>query len=536
MAAPQLPAPGETPDHHTTRALLNRPPLATVVREWWAGLSDGERRRLERDAALLVGNLDGVPWPARIRANHVTLERTANGAPLAPGHTPPSDRDDVTARVAAALPGPIGAFLLRHHPASRRAGREARVRERIETLRHGPGLFDRQGRPRYVLAFDPELGAATEYLGPTIRDTDDPYECPLADGIAAVAVFVPGNESSLTQFDETGHTMSEIVHLAAEARDAEASTANIVARQHSAPGAPAPTPTRATGLIVWQDGRFPTGPKALSAETAGGLARPLAHFVNSIVRAPSLRVTAVGFSFGGSVVGLALRAGMRVDAVVHLSSAGLGYGVAGLDELPQPVPPHYALLAAGDTTIGPIQGLQLHLPGVGRVGHGRSPVRVPGVVRLEAGWLHTAPDLSRISALEAREREEALRVIREKDEAHARYVAEALAMPGRAKWRRLLEIARGSTRRSIEEWLAAWHRPHDGVLRGHTAVIERWGTTAKRNVKAVVANGPAELAAPRSSCDHFRERFGLPQTPITRPGYVPLRVEIRDGVVAGHSR
>ncbi|MGO2111916.1 MAG: hypothetical protein ACTH31_09900, partial [Pseudoclavibacter sp.] len=55
------------------RRLVDAPPRAAVVRVWWAGLSDEVRADLASFAPLAVGNLDGVPWPARSAANHRTL-------------------------------------------------------------------------------------------------------------------------------------------------------------------------------------------------------------------------------------------------------------------------------------------------------------------------------------------------------------------------------------------------------------------------------------------------------------------------------
>lgn len=49
------------------------PPTAAAVATWWAGIDDRERHALVTDAPSVVGNLDGVPYPVRDRANRAVL-------------------------------------------------------------------------------------------------------------------------------------------------------------------------------------------------------------------------------------------------------------------------------------------------------------------------------------------------------------------------------------------------------------------------------------------------------------------------------
>lgn len=392
--------------HALQRAIVDGPPPVAEVRAWWAQLAEAERRRLEEDASLAVGNLDGLPWPARIRANHLALGRILDG------------------REPAGLAG----FGARSSRLRGDEARDARIRERLGLLQSGAGFFVRDGAfPRFLLAFDPERSALAEYLGPAIRETDDPYASPLADGVRALGVFVPGNDSDVLQFEGKGHTMSEPVILANDA------AGGVVA-----------------GMIAWQGGPFPVGLSVLRADPALLLARRLAPFVNAIPRDARVRVTAFGFSFGGAVVGLALRDGMRVDRVAHLASAGLGHGIRSLEDLPPAARvPHYAMLAPGDATVGPAQGLEARLPWLGRIGHGASPIGTPGVTRLETGWLDDA--------------------------------------------------ARSGP-----------------LLTGHMPLLERWGTTAKRNMATVLAGGEADEAAPRGLGERLAQRIGLAWSPLRR--------------------
>jgi hypothetical protein len=75
--------------------------------------------------------------------------------------------------------------------------------------------------------------------------------------------------------------------------------------------------------------------------------------------------------------------------VLHVSSAGLGYDVRGLDQYPNTADaPHYAMMAPGDVIVGASQGLQWNgdQPGLS-LGHGGSPLDTPGVTRLDTGYL-----------------------------------------------------------------------------------------------------------------------------------------------------
>lgn len=52
------------------------------VGEWWANLSRADRNRLVRQHSLFVGNLDGVPFEDRIRANAQTARRYIDDAEI----------------------------------------------------------------------------------------------------------------------------------------------------------------------------------------------------------------------------------------------------------------------------------------------------------------------------------------------------------------------------------------------------------------------------------------------------------------------
>ncbi|MEK6343410.1 MAG: alpha/beta hydrolase, partial [Curtobacterium sp.] len=62
------------------------PPTARQVASWWAGLGDDEHQVLETLAPGVVGNLEGVPYAVRDRANRITLT-----AALVDHATPPAE-------------------------------------------------------------------------------------------------------------------------------------------------------------------------------------------------------------------------------------------------------------------------------------------------------------------------------------------------------------------------------------------------------------------------------------------------------------
>ncbi|NYF12209.1 hypothetical protein HDC34_000503 [Pseudoclavibacter sp. JAI123] len=416
--------------------MLNAPPSAATTREWWGALSASERARLLQQVPLLVGNLEGIPWALRVRANQESLGRAIKA--LESG----ASIERALGSASAFAGGEIKSILA---DASRG---ELRDRERLvhqlKELHGGRGFVDRGGKPRFVLAFDPERDSIVEYVGTAISESEDPMASPFAESVSSVGIFVPGNEARLLDFEGKAHTMSELLKLA---------------------------PAGEAGLVVWQGGRFPRGPLALSAAMADGLARKLGAFVNAIPRDGRVALTAFGFSFGGGVTGRAMSLGMRVDRVVHVSSAGLGHGVTSLDDLPASARvPHYALLSPVDPSVGPILGINVHLPFLGRAGHfghGADPAHAQGVVRLETGVLGAAQE-KRASGAPLAFRD---------------------------------------------------------LLTGHTSILEQWGTTAKRNLAAVLVGGGAEveLAPDAGVLGRLAQRFLLPYAPFLRVREPELR-------------
>ncbi|OII09347.1 hypothetical protein BIU97_12540 [Curtobacterium sp. MCBA15_009] len=67
-------------DARLAATVQDDPPSAVDVIRWWAGLGDGERQYVEQTAPAVVGNLEGVPYAVRDRANRTTLDRALAAA------------------------------------------------------------------------------------------------------------------------------------------------------------------------------------------------------------------------------------------------------------------------------------------------------------------------------------------------------------------------------------------------------------------------------------------------------------------------
>ncbi|OIH96706.1 hypothetical protein BIU90_16590 [Curtobacterium sp. MCBA15_001] len=60
-------------DRRVVATAMDTPPTAAEVATWWAGLDSAVQAQLERSAPVVVGNLDGVPYGVRDRANRAVL-------------------------------------------------------------------------------------------------------------------------------------------------------------------------------------------------------------------------------------------------------------------------------------------------------------------------------------------------------------------------------------------------------------------------------------------------------------------------------
>ncbi len=235
--------------------------------------------------------------PVAIRAHLLGLPTTSRGALVAgyPGLVGPADGVPPEMRYAANR-----LLLNRALGTARRAGDAALAGRITGWLRAG----------RQILLFDLAGGRIAEVFGDLATATH-------------VAVVVPGMLNDLTNFDA----------LAGEARNLHRQA------DHLAPGAVA--------TVAWLGYRTPGWLDAPFDDKAVAATRRLADLVGGLVLRSGVTTTVVAHSYGSMLAGRALRAGLRVDAVVALGSPGMTTAtVAGLHA--SPGTRIYAARAPGD--------------------------------------------------------------------------------------------------------------------------------------------------------------------------------------------
>lgn len=216
-----------------------------------------------------------------------------------------------------------------------------------ETIRFVDGVKTTAPGHQVVL-FDPARGAFAEIVGNLDASTRN------------IAVMVPGTGANFLNM--TGPESAYGRCQAFVASD----------RVH---------PRGSLAVISWMGGDLPQvlATESPQARFAVDLGPKLAQFTDGLTNPNGVPVTVVGHSYGGSVVGAAEAAGMRVDRVVHVESAGAGPGVGDVDEYSYAATARYSMTAPGDL-IALSQGREML-----NLGHGADPDLLSGVTRLETG-------------------------------------------------------------------------------------------------------------------------------------------------------
>lgn len=303
------------------RALLDDPPDATRVRAWWSALGRSEQEALIAGVPLVVGNLDGVTLADRGRANRSTLRREI--ARLEGSERPPvRDRRD-----------------------------EAAVQHEAEVLASCRRIQE-QSAHSVLVAFDPEDESFVTYVGRL-----DPVTGELPAATRHIGVLIPGTGTNPATWSQETPRAQKVLSTIGQTQD--------------------------VGIFTWAGGRFPQFLDAVSADDSATLGPRLGRFVDSVRPTTGATITAVGYSYGGAVLGMAEKTGIDIDRSVAVSSAGLGNGVRSVDDYARTSAiPHYAMMAPGDRIVGYTQSLQ-----AGDLGHGGSPVDPrSGFERLETGY------------------------------------------------------------------------------------------------------------------------------------------------------
>lgn len=301
-----------------------------AIRAAFASMTPEERQRLALLYPEVVGNLDGAPLDARMTANRVKI-----GVAL----------DDERLKQVE----------VRKPDADRGGGEAARdnqkrldfygklLYEELPNPTYKPGSGRPKDLPHQILFFDNAGdGRIAEMWGTLDANTQN------------VGVFVPGTTADMENFSSDSAKMRDVARS---------------------------DPSHDTVTIAWLGTDMPdeiaNAPLNHYAEKGGPRLR---DFVWGLDVPSEKRVTAIGHSYGGAVVGVAEREGLEVDNVLHIASAGAGRGVDSVDDYPSGRnTKRYSMTAPGDF-IENFQGL--HVDGVG---HGADPDTMDGVMRLETG-------------------------------------------------------------------------------------------------------------------------------------------------------
>ena len=303
--------------------LLDEPPAADDAREWWIALPAAAQTALLEGAPAIVGNLDGVEWNARFLANRTNI-RQATEANVARIAELGGQLESVS--TLSALSASIGTLL----------------RQEISTLQNRNAVYTRM-HARQVLLFDPTgNGRYAEVHGSLAPTTQN------------IGVIVNGTTLSMDNvLDYDGRADSFWERS-----------------QTDDPGS--------LVTVTWMGIDFPDWGTYLRSELltfATGGAPRLAGFVTGINEVSDARITVLGHSAGGILVGAAEMIGMPADAIVHVESAAAGPGVTSINDFANPAIPRYTLTAPGDP-IRMIQSLGVF---------GENPADLAGITVLSAG-------------------------------------------------------------------------------------------------------------------------------------------------------
>jgi hypothetical protein len=337
---------GQRADPDEVVDLLGRMPSADERAAFLAGMNPDDVQALVTANPEAMGNMNGVPFDTRIDANEINV-RNALTDELQKTE-PDQSRVDQLQKMLTPIPDPL---------ATRPAGASPT-----------DFLVDR----KFVMF-------STEGNGRMIEMVGD-----IRPGIHGAGVIVPGTNTNLNGSSSNHDAAVEL------------------AKQSGSP------------IFLYMEGDFPQGlDKATDASYAADMAPKLVDFGHEIDRAiehgaPGTKVTYIGHSYGGSIVGSAEQEGLRADRIVHASSAGTGIHSTEWHN-PNPNVERFSMTAPGDP-IGISQSTDRNvnlsgIPGIAAAeqwiphtvdgntgnphgGHplGGDPDEIPGVTRLDTGY------------------------------------------------------------------------------------------------------------------------------------------------------
>lgn len=299
------------------------PPEAAIVADWWTALAPSAQAAQIAGAPAIIGNLDGVDWGARFLANRAQIgqARMLVAAEI-------SDHQTQLANI------PVLSVM--------NASQGTLLREEIGRLQSRDGIYALMEK-RQVLLFDPaDNGRYAEVHGRLTATTKN------------VGVIVNGttlNMDTVLDYDLRAQSFWEKSH-----KDAPGSLVTI----------------------TWMGVDFPDWGTYVRDEFqkfAIDGAPALVNFVTGINRITDARITLLGHSAGGVLIGAAEELGLPADAVVLVSSPAAGPGVNSIDDYAVPGTVRYTLTASAD----PVRIFQ----DLGTFGE--NPADLEGIIVLDAG-------------------------------------------------------------------------------------------------------------------------------------------------------
>ncbi len=252
-------------DERVLATAQDRPPTAVSVARWWEALGAAAQERLVAFAPAVVGNLDGVPYDVRDRANRSTLD------------------DELT------------------DGAGRTTARTALLEQVRDALRQEPG-----GGPRHLVVLDTRgSGRAAIAVGDLSSARD-------------VTVVVPG-----MFFTVTGQ-MHDFTDTASDLYDEQTAVSALAATRTGRVAADAST--EGTAVLAWMGYRTPDMSNILSlglARTGADRLERVVDGLDAVRGADRPRLNVVAHSYGSTTALMALSSGhMQADSLTVLGSPG----------------------------------------------------------------------------------------------------------------------------------------------------------------------------------------------------------------------
>ncbi|WP_035798489.1 alpha/beta hydrolase [Kitasatospora mediocidica] len=307
-------------DQRTEAARENIPAQGSTpaqVKAWWAGLTPAEQQDLINNHPDQVGNLDGVPSPARDQANRLGLSRI---------------RTDLQGQIAQLGPEPprFDGVVTDGFPVETMAHMEWREKhDELQGQLDGfNSIQDRLDMDDQRVAADPShhpkdylLGIGTQGQGRAILAFGNP------DTATDVSTYVPGMTTTLSSLgmdsinDPGANEANNALNLYNAANEAELGNGSAAS-------------------VVWLGYDAPPGPPSVASPDRGQVGAPAyANFLTGLratnTGAQPQHITSIGHSYGSFLVGQATmlsthqpNAYTPPDDVVLIGSPGTGAGTA----------------------------------------------------------------------------------------------------------------------------------------------------------------------------------------------------------------